>query len=81
MLPVVSKELKGSIIQSIKSDYDYVKSMFSHMKNMNPALYSIMMGTAYDEEAARENRNWVLTGGFIGYAMLVAQDECDEMSK
>ena len=40
-----------------------------------------MMGTAYDEEADRENRNWFLKGRFIVYAMLVAQDECDEMSK
>ena len=38
MLPVVSKELKGSILQSIKSDEGYVKSIFSHMKNTNPVL-------------------------------------------
>ena len=81
MLPVVSKELKGSIIQSIKSDDDYVKSMFSHMKNMNPVLFGTLMGTAYNENEERDLRNWFLQGGFIVYAMLMAQDECDEMSK
>ena len=81
MLPVVSKELKGSILQSIRSDKDYVKSMFSHMKNTNPTLYGILMGTAYDEDTDRGDRNSFLQGGFIVYTMLVAQDECDEMSK
>ena len=81
MLPVVSKELKGSIIQSIKSDEGYVKSIFSHMKNTNPVLFGTLMGTAYNENEERDLRNWFLQGGFIVYAMLMAQDECDEMSK
>ena len=81
MLPVVSRELKGSILQSMKSDPNYFKQMYTHMKNTNPVLWEIMCSTAFDGGVDRELKDWFLKGAFIVYAMLVSQEECDEMRR
>ena len=53
----------------------------SHMKNTNPVLWEIMCSTAFDGGIDRELKDWCLKGGFIVYAMLVSQEECDEMKR
>lgn len=79
MLPIVSKPLIHSVLDSVK-DKDFVESSWTDMLLENAELFTVVSKSA-KQFPIKTSQEAFLRGAFLMWALLHKQDEVDDMDK